>query len=132
MPRLRRPSTGNPCEIGMDQIIIYHNPACSKSREALNLLKEGGVEPDVIPYLETPPGHRTIGRILDLLGMEPRDLMRKKEEAYRSLEVEGKQRSREELIQLMVENPILIERPIVVHGDRAAIGRPPENVLKVL
>ena len=116
----------------MDQIIIYHNPACSKSREALNLLKEGGVEPDVIPYLKTPPGRRKIERILDLLGMEPRDLMRKKEEAYRSLEVEGKQRSREELIQLMVENPILIERPIVVHGDRAAIGRPPENVLKVV
>ncbi len=93
---------------------------------------EGGGEPDVIPYLETPPGRRKIERILDLLGMEPRDLMRKKEEAYRSLEVEGKQRSREELIQLMVKNPILIERPIVVHGDRVAIGRPPENVLKVV
>ena len=82
----------------MDKIIIYHNPACSKSREALNLLKEGGLEPDVIPYLETPPDGRTIERILDLLGMEPRDLMRKKEVAYGSLGIEVKQRSREELI----------------------------------
>ena len=113
-------------------VVIYHNPRCSKSRETLDLLKARGIDPEVIPYLERPPDAKTLDRILKMLGMEPKELMRKKEEAYRSLNVEGKRRSREELIRLMVENPILIERPIVVRGDRAALGRPPEKVSEIL
>ena len=113
-------------------ITIYHNPKCSKSRETLALLRAEGVEPRIILYLETPPEVETLDRILKLLKMEPRVLMRKKEAEYRALGIEGGSQSREELLRIMVAHPILIERPIVVKGDRAALGRPPEEVLKVL
>jgi arsenate reductase (glutaredoxin) len=116
----------------MSEVVIYHNPGCSKSRETLALLRGRGVEPKVVAYLEAPPDAGTLDRILRLLGMEPKDLMRKKEEVYGTLGIDERPRSREALIRLMVEHPILIERPIVVKGDRAALGRPPENVLKVL
>jgi arsenate reductase len=116
----------------MSEVVIYHNPECSKSREALALLRGRGIEPRVVAYLETPPDAGTLDRILRLLGMEPKDLMRKKEEVYGRLGIDARPWGREALIRLMVENPILIERPIVVKGDRAALGRPPENVLKAL
>jgi arsenate reductase (glutaredoxin) len=111
---------------------ILHNPRCSKSRATLALLREHGVEPDIVPYLETPPDAAELGRILDSLGMQPRELMRTGESVYAELGLDDASLSREKLIEAMVAHPILIQRPIVMQGDRAAIGRPPEAVLDIL
>ena len=111
---------------------IYHNPRCSKSRATLNLLREKGVEPEVIEYLKTPPSAPEITRILDGLGLEPRDLMRRKEAPYRELGLGEETVGREALIEAMAENPILIERPVVENAGKFALGRPPENVLAIL
>lgn len=113
-------------------VTIYHNPRCSKSRQTLELLGEKGVEPEVVEYLNAPPSAAQLGDILDALGMEPRDLMRKKEAPYGENGLDDDSLSREVLIQAMIDNPILIERPIVVAGGKAAIGRPPESVLAIL
>lgn len=113
-------------------VTIYHNPRCSKSRQTLNLLKEHSIEPDVIEYLKEPPDAATLGRLLDLLGLEPRDLIRKKEKEYQELGLAAPDLTRAQLIQAMVEHPRLIERPIVVTGGKAALGRPPEQVLNIL
>lgn len=113
-------------------VTIYHNPRCSKSRQALQLLRERGVEPVIVEYLKTPPGAREIDDLLEKLGMEPRAIMRAKEAAYREAGMADESLSRRALLDLMAQNPIVIERPIVVSGDRAALGRPPENVLTVL
>lgn len=110
---------------------IYHNPRCSKSRQALSLLRERGIDPEVVEYLKTPPTEEELNGILDLLGMEPENLMRKGEEEYKRL-VRGKHLSREQLVRIMVEHPRLIERPIVVAGGKAVVGRPPEKVLTIL
>ena len=112
-------------------ITIYHNPRCSKSRNTLSLLQEQGVEPEIVEYLNTPPSEAELDRILTLLGMEPEELMRKGEDEYKA-HFKGKNLSRSETIALMVRYPKVIERPIVVHGDKAAIGRPPESVLEIL
>lgn len=111
---------------------IYHNPRCSKSRATLNLLKEKGIEPEVIEYLKTPPSAPEIARILDGLGLEPRDLMRRKEAPYRELDLDEESVGRDALIEAMAENPILIERPVVENAGKFALGRPPENVLAIL
>ena len=111
---------------------IYHNPRCSKSRQALQLLKENGFDPSITEYLKTPPDKAELERILDMLGMEPRDLMRKKEAAYKEAGLSNPELTREQLIQAMVEHPKLIERPIVISNSRAALGRPPEKVLDIL
>ena len=113
-------------------ITLYHNPRCSKSRQTLQLLQEKGVEPDVVEYLKTPPDAATLERILDMLGMQPRDLMRHKEDEYVELGLDAPSLSREQLIQAMVDHPKLIERPILVKDGKAAIGRPPEQVLELL
>ena len=113
-------------------VIIYHNPQCSKSRQTLALLRERGIEPRVVEYLETPPSAGELDAILDRLGMQPRALLRTKEDAYERAGLDDPSLTREQLIALMVANPIVIERPIVVNGERAAIGRPPENVLAIL
>ncbi len=113
-------------------ITIYHNPRCSKSREALRLLVERDVAPEVVRYLETPPDAETLSSLLRMLGMEPRDLMRTKESEYQELGLDDPSLSREQLIAAMVQNPRLIERPIVVEGGRAVLGRPPERVLELL
>ncbi|MEM7123991.1 MAG: arsenate reductase (glutaredoxin) [Pseudomonadota bacterium] len=114
-------------------VTIYHNPRCSKSRQTLALLEENGVEPDIVEYLKTPPDAATLDAVLKLLGMEPRDVMRKKEDPFKALGLDDPAKSRAELIQAMVENPVLIERPIVVKdGKKAALGRPPEQVLEIL
>ena len=113
-------------------VTIYHNPRCSKSRAALALLEEKGVVLDVIEYLKTPPSKAEMKRILKGLGMEPRDLMRKKEAPYKELNLADETLGRDALITAMVENPVLIERPIVEQDGKYALGRPPENVLGVL
>lgn len=116
----------------MGEWTIWHNPRCSKSRRALELLRERSIEPVVVSYLEAPPGLAEIERALSLLGIEPRDLMRRGEPVYAQLGLDDERKTRGELIAAMVENPILIERPIVFRGDRAVIGRPPERIEELL
>lgn len=111
---------------------IYHNPRCTKSRQTLKLIEEAGIEPDVILYLDNPPTPRQLGQLLKKLDMEPRELMRKGEPIYKELGLAQQQLSRKAAIQVMCDYPKLIERPIVVKGDQAVIGRPPENVQKLL
>ena len=113
-------------------VTLYHNPRCSKSREALNLLREQGQEPEVILYLETPPNAKTLKALLGKLGIGARDLLRKGEDAYKELNLADEKLSEAALIKAMVENPKLIERPIAINGDKAVIGRPPENVKNIL
>lgn len=113
-------------------VTIYHNPRCSKSRATLALLKEKGVEPEIIEYLRTPPSKDEMTRILDGLAVAPRDLMRKKEEPYKALNLGDDSMDRDALIDAMLENPILMERPVVVKDGKYALGRPPENVLEIL
>ena len=109
-------------------VTIYHNPRCSKSRRTLELLRERDIEPEIVEYLENPPEARRLAEILELLGMQARDLMRKNESVYKELHLDAPDLRPDELIQAMVDNPILIERPIVVAGEAAIIGRPPENI----
>lgn len=116
-----------------DTVTIYHNPRCSKSRETLSLLKDNGIDPDVVLYLETPPDAATLRKLLTMLGMNSaRELMRQKEDLYKELNLSDSQLSEEALIQAMVDNPKLIERPIVVSHGQARIGRPPEQVLDIV
>ena len=111
---------------------IFHNPRCSKSRQTLQLLRDQGVEPEIVEYLKTPPDRETLVRVLDMLGMEPRDLMRRKEKEYKANGLDDPQLSRDELIDGMLSNPKLIERPIVVNNGKARLGRPPEQVLEIV
>jgi arsenate reductase len=115
----------------MSAYTIYHNPRCGKSRATLALLQEHGVEPNVVEYLKTPPSITELKKIVEQLGLEPEQLVRKGEEIYKS-KFAGKTLSDAQWLAAMVENPILIERPIVVSGKRAVLGRPPENVLSLL
>lgn len=116
-----------------DAVTIYHNPRCSKSRETLTLLKSNGIEPQVVLYLDTPPDADTLRTLLSQLGMtSARELMRQKEELYKELGLADSALGEAALIQAMVENPKLIERPIVVANGKARIGRPPEQVLEIV
>lgn len=114
------------------EIVIYHNPRCSKSRQTLALLEEHGVKPTIIEYLQTPPNHQQIDSMLRGLEMQPRDLMRKSEAPYKDQGLDDEALSRDQLIEAMVHTPKLIERPIVIAGNQIVIGRPPENVLSIL
>lgn len=115
------------------EVTLYHNPRCSKSRETLKLLQDSGVETAVVRYLDTPPDAATITSILDMLGFsDARELMRRKEAVYSSLQLDNPQLTQEALIQTMIDNPVLIERPIAVAQGKARIGRPPEQVLEIL
>ena len=111
---------------------IYHNPRCGKSRQTLQLLQQRGIEPEIIEYLKRPPSAEELNDILQKLGMEPRDLMRKNEAEYKASSLDDQTLDRQALIDGMVNHPILIERPIVVANGKAAIGRPPEAVLPIL
>ena len=117
---------------GDEMITIYHNPRCSKSRETLQLLHDRGIEPQVVEYLRTPPDKAELKRILKLLDISPRDLMRTKEAEYKDSGADDPELSDEELLDIMLAHPKLIERPIVVTGNRAAIGRPPQRVLEII
>lgn len=116
----------------MSEVTIYHNPRCSKSRETLKLLEDHGITPTVIEYLKTPPDAVTLKTILTKLGITANELMRTKEALYKELDIANQGLNEEQLISVMIEHPKLIERPIVVNGDKAAIGRPPEQVLAIL
>ena len=113
-------------------ITIYHNPKCSKSRQTLKLLEEQGINPKIIEYLKNPPTPEKLKEILSLLGVSPRDLIRKKEDEYKELDLANSRLSDEDLIGFMVKNPNLIERPIVLANGKAALGRPPEQILNIL
>ena len=113
-------------------VTIYHNPRCSKSRQTLSLLQEKSININVIEYLKTPPDISQLKQILKQLGYEPRQLMRKSEQIYKDLDLGNENKTAEDLVNAMAQNPILIERPIVLSGDKAAIGRPPESVLNIL
>jgi len=111
---------------------IYHNPRCSKSRQTLALLEEQGLVPRIVEYLKTPPTAGELRAILKKLGLKPRDLIREGEPRYAELGLKDRDVDDDTLITLMAANPILIERPIVVRGNKAALGRPPEKVLEIL
>lgn len=113
-------------------VTILHNPRCSKSRATLNLLRDNGVEPKIVEYLETPPTADEFTEILMKLDLGPRDVIRKGEKVYKELELGDEALSDDALILAMVGHPILIERPIVMNDEKAALGRPPENVLDIL
>jgi arsenate reductase (glutaredoxin) len=110
---------------------IYHNPRCTKSRATLALLNQRGIQPNVIEYLQTPPTAKELKAIVNKLGIKPEELVRKGEDVYKE-KFAGKTLSDRQWIEALAANPILIERPIVVRGDKAVIGRPPENVEKLL
>ena len=116
----------------MNNFTIYHNPRCSKSRLALELLKDNGINPKVVLYLQTPPSEKELVLILKKLNMEARELVRKGEVEFKEQNLSDISKSEEDIIQAMVHFPKLMERPIVIYGDRAVIGRPPENVLKII
>ena len=113
-------------------VTIYHNPSCSKSRQTLEIIKKKGLEPIIIEYLKVTPTKDKIKEILTMLGYAPRDLMRKKEPVYTEFNLEDSLLSDDDLVNFMIKNPILIERPIVVYNNKVAIGRPPEKVLDIL
>jgi arsenate reductase len=114
------------------KVKIYHNPRCGKSRQTLQLLRDHAVEPEIVEYLKTPPDAAELEQLLDRLGLEPRDLMRRQEPEYKALGLNDPGLSRAQLVAAMVEHPKLIERPIVVKGKQARLGRPPEQVLELL
>lgn len=113
-------------------VTIYHNPRCSKSRQTLALIRERGLEPEVIDYLGQPPSASEIKRIIELLGVRTRDVIRSGEAAYRDLGLGDDSIGDEALIEAIRQHPILLQRPIVIVGDQARIGRPPESVEAIL
>jgi arsenate reductase len=117
----------------MAKLTIYHNPRCSKSRAAMKLIEDEGYEAEVILYLEEPPSQQKLDELLTAMGREPLEAMRTNEKAFKELGLsKTDQRSRREWIKLMVENPVLIERPIVVRGKKAVLGRPVDDIEKLL
>jgi len=115
-----------------EQVTIFHNPRCSKSRQTLALLEERGIEPVIIKYLETPPDEEQLREILAKLEISPRQLLRKGEDEYKALNLDAPELDDAALVRAMVEHPRLIERPIVLANGKAALGRPPEQVLEIL
>ncbi|MCF6318838.1 MAG: arsenate reductase (glutaredoxin) [Proteobacteria bacterium] len=116
----------------MNQVTIYHNPRCSKSRASLELLQHKNVNLEIVLYQQSPPTSQQLESILNKLNMNPRDIMRKNESDYKSNNMENPALTRAELIDYMVQFPAIMQRPIVLANNQAAIGRPPENVLAIL
>lgn len=113
-------------------VTIWHNPRCSKSRQTLDLLKRNGVEPKVREYLKQPPSQEEIRRLIDQVGGDPRDLIRDVEVEFRTLKLKKADLAKADIVKAIAKHPVLLQRPIVVKGARAAIGRPPEAVLPIL
>ena len=116
----------------MNDIIIYHNPRCSKSKATLELITSMGITPIVKLYLDEPISYDELSNVLDKLNISPRELLRKTESLYKKHNLDNNILDDSEIIRFMIENPILIERPIVIRNKGAIIGRPPENVLKII
>lgn len=116
----------------MSNIRILHNPRCSKSRQTLSILEQKGISPEIVLYLEDTPSKADLKDILNKLGLSAREVLRKGEEDYRALNLSDQELSEDALLDAMVSHPKLIERPIVIKGSKAIIGRPPENVLQLL
>ncbi|MCG8295362.1 MULTISPECIES: arsenate reductase (glutaredoxin) [Pseudomonas] len=116
----------------MTDLTLYHNPRCSKSRGALELLEARGLAPTIVRYLETPPDAATLAQLLGKLGIGARQLLRTGEDEYKALDLANPALTDAQLIDAMVKHPKLIERPILVAGDKAVVGRPPEKVLEIL
>ena len=112
-------------------MVIYHNPRCRKSRETLQIIKEKGIEPEIVEYLKEPPTNSELKELLRKLGISAEELIRKNEAIYKE-KFKGKQHSEAEWIEILKQHPKLIERPIVVKGEKAVIGRPPENVYTLI
>jgi arsenate reductase len=121
--------TGDP---NMTDMTLYHNPRCSKSRSALQLLEERGLNPVIVRYLETPLSAAHLQKLLSMLGLSPRQLLRTGEDEYKTLGLSNSQLTDAQLIDAMASQPKLIERPILVVGDKAVIGRPPEKILEIV
>jgi arsenate reductase len=113
-------------------VTIWHNPRCSKSRQTLALIEGRGIRPQVVEYLKQPPSREDIARVVTLLAIAPIELMRRGETVYKELEIGVRPLGDDELIAAMSANPVLIERPVVIANGKAALGRPPENVLNIL
>jgi arsenate reductase len=111
-----------------DSITILHNPRCTKSRQALTLIEARGYKPRIVEYLKNPPQARELRTLLGLLGLSPRELLRQKESIYKELGLDDPHYSDDELIEIMLRHPVLIERPIVSYHGKAVIGRPPQAV----
>ena len=111
---------------------IYYNPRCSKSRKTLELLQEKGIEPEVIEYMENPPDVDTLRKLVEMLGITTREIMRRHEQVFKEAGLDDPTFTDEELLEAISQCPSLLERPIVVNGDKAALGRPPEAVLDIL
>jgi len=116
----------------MTNLTLYHNPRCSKSRNALQLLEERGLNPNIVRYLETPLSAAELHELLRKLGIRARQLLRTGEDEYKALGLNDPELTDEQLIAAMVSQPKLIERPILVAGDKAVVGRPPESILEIL
>jgi len=116
----------------MSEYTIYHNPRCSKSRQTLTILQEKGIQPEIILYLETPLDANELSRLIKKLGIQVRDLLRKGEDDYKQLGLKDPSMSETDILDAMSRHPKLIERPILVKGDNAVLGRPPENVLELI
>jgi len=115
----------------MGTVKIYHNVRCTKSREACSIVAEKGIKAEIVEYLKTPPSQKEIQELLKLLGLKAEEIVRKGEEIYKK-NYKGKNISEKEWIKILAEHPILIERPIIVNGKKAVIGRPPERVLEII
>jgi len=113
-------------------VTIYHNPRCTKSRQTLALLEKRGIKPKIIEYLVTPPTEGELKHLLKLLGISPRELLRTKEEEYKKAKLDKPDVTDADIIRAIAKYPRLMERPIVVAGNKAALGRPPEKVLKII
>lgn len=118
--------------MNLDKLVIYHNPRCSKSRETLQILEDNNLNPEIIEYLDEPPTVQELTRIIGMLGIEARELLRTTEQVYKDAELDDDSLSEEEIIEALCEYPALLQRPIVVAGDKAILGRPPTRVLDII
>ena len=115
-----------------NELIIYHNPGCSKSRETLQILLDNSMDPKIVEYLREPPNRQELEAIIEMLDVSARDLLRTTEQIYQDASLDNEALTDAEIVAVICQNPILLQRPIVVSGNRAVIGRPPENVLKLI
>ena len=118
--------------MSQDKLVIYHNPNCSKSRETLQILQHKNCQPQIVEYLEEPPSPQRLKDIIGMLGVSARDLLRTTEPVYKDADLDDDRLSDDEIIEAICEYPALLQRPIVIAGGRAVIGRPPEKVLEII